>query len=58
MVKVVKGKMGGCGGRSEYRSGKEVNKEQPPARNLSETVRRLLQSTNAANRMPTFWYKI
>jgi hypothetical protein len=37
---------------------KEVIKEQPPARNLSAAVRRLLQSTYDVNQRPPFWSKI
>jgi hypothetical protein len=33
---------------------KEVIKEQPPARNLSAAVRRLLKSTNVVNKRPPF----
>jgi hypothetical protein len=36
----------------------EVIKEQTPARNLSDAVRRLLQSTNVANQRPPFWSNI
>ncbi len=34
---------------------KEVIKEQPPARNLSAKVRRVLQGTNVGNQRPLFW---
>jgi hypothetical protein len=33
---------------------KEVIKEQPPARNFSAAVRRLLKSTNVVNKRPPF----
>jgi hypothetical protein len=45
-----KERRGGGGGFS-----KEVIKEQPPARNPSATVRRVLQGTNVANQRPPFW---
>ncbi len=39
-------------------STKEVIKEQPPARNLSVAVRRIIQSTNVVNQRPSFWSKM
>jgi hypothetical protein len=34
---------------------KEIIKEQPPARELSATVGRVLQCTNVAYQRPPFW---
>ncbi len=37
---------------------KEIFREQPPARNLSATVRRVLQCTNVTNQRPPFWFDL